>query len=105
MFLGGAKAPSFWEVKRGNANLSDASKAVKATAERTAEKKFAEVRSKMLKTTVEKGIDLKNASVRSASGDGFLISDGKISLHARYILAWGEYKRPHFRFIITDRKS
>ena len=89
---------------RGEAKLSDATKAVKATAERTAEKKFEDVRSKMLKSTIDKGIDIKNAKVQKAGTDGFLISDGKITLHARYILAWGEVKAPHFRFIITDRK-
>ena len=101
----GAKAPSFYDIKRGVAKMDDAKKALKATSERTAEKKFAEVRSKMLKTTVEKGIDLNKAKVQGVSGDGFLISDGKVTLHARYIMAWGEYKRPHFRFIITDRKG
>ena len=101
----GAKAPSFWDIKKGRANISDATKAVKATAQKTAEKKFSEVRSKMLKTTVEKGIDLGKAQVDSVSGDGFLITDGKVQLHARYIMAWGEIKRPHFRFIITDRKG
>lgn len=101
----GAKAPNFWDLKRGRASLSDANKAVKATAERTAEKKFEQVRDKMMKTTLEKGLDTKNARVRSVGGDGFLISDGKVSLHARYILAWGEIKAPHFRFIVTDRKS
>lgn len=101
----GAKAPNFYAINRGEAKLSDANKAVKATAERNAEKKFNDVRAKMLKSTVDKGIDLKKASVRSVSGDGFLISDGKVTLHARYIMAWGEIKAPHFRFIITDRKS
>ena len=101
----GAKAPNFYSIKRGEASLSDANKAVKATAERNAEKKFADIRSKMLKSTVEKGINLSNAKVKSASGDGFLISDGKVTLHARFILAWGDIKRPHMRFIITDRKS
>lgn len=101
----GNKAPTFWDIKAGRGNISQARQAVKDTAQRNAEKKFAEVRSKMLKSTVEKGIDLSKAKVQSASGDGFLISDGKITLHARYILAWGEIKAPHFRFIITDRKS
>ena len=101
----GAKAPNFYDIRRGDAKISDATKAVKATAERTAEKKFSDVRSKMLKTTIDKGIDLKSASVRNADDEGFLISDGKVTLHARYILAWGEIKAPHFRFIITDRKS
>ena len=105
LYKEGAKAPHFYDLRKGQANLSDAAKAVKATAERTAERKFADVRSKMLKTTVEKGINLSNARVESVSGDGFLISDGKVSLHARYIMAWGEIKAPHFRFIITDRKS
>ena len=54
---------------------------------------------------LSEGNEGPNARVESVSGDGFLISDGKVSLHARYIMAWGEIKAPHFRFIITDRKS
>ena len=101
----GAKAPNFYDLARGRANVSEMNEAVKATAERNAEKSFTNVRAKMLKTTVEKGIDLKNAKVQNATDNGFLISDGKVTLHARYIMAWGEIKAPHFRFIITDRKS
>ena len=101
----GAKAPNFYDLARGRNNVSEMSNAVKATAERNAEKSFADVRAKMLKTTVEKGINLQTARVESANDNGFLISDGKVTLHARYIMAWGEIKAPHFRFIITDRKS
>lgn len=101
----GAKAPNFYDLARGRANVSEMSKAVKATAERNAKRAFTNVRSKMLKTTVEKGINLQSARVESANDNGFLISDGKVTLHARYIMAWGEIKAPHFRFIITDRKS
>lgn len=101
----GAKAPNFYDLARGRSSVSEMDKAVRATAERISEKSFADVRSKMIKSTVEKGIDLKNATVRKASNEGFLISDGKVTLHARHVMAWGEIKRPHMRFIITDRKS
>ena len=100
-----AKAPSFYDIKKGRADIGDAEKAVRATSRRNAEKKFEQVRDKMMKTTLEKGLDTKNARVRSVGGDGFLITDGKVTLHARYVLAWGEIKAPHFRFIITDRKG
>lgn len=96
---------SFYDLRDGRKSVGDMEKAVKATANRAAEKSFTNVRSKMLKTTVEKGINLQNARVESATDNGFLISDGKVTLHARYIMAWGEIKAPHFRFIITDRKS
>lgn len=99
------KAPTFYDLMKNRADISSAGRAVKATASRNAEKKFEQVRDKMLKTTLEKGLDTKKARVRSVGGDGFLIDDGKVTLHARYILAWGEIKAPHFRFIITDRKS